>query len=290
MVGEFPELQGLMGAHYARQSGESDQVALAIGEHYQPRFAGDTIPESDAGRIVSLADRIDTLVGIFAAGLKPTGNKDPFALRRSALGLLRILLEGRLDLSLDHLISTAANALSEHISVSDEAADEVRSFIIDRLRHHYTGQGFTTGLIQSALASDWRTLPDLDRRLRAISDFMGREEATSLAAANKRIGNILKKSKSSVSRKIETDRFVFEEEKRLFNEIADVESKVEPLFLSGQYEDYLSRLASLREPVDAYFDEVMVMDEDLDIRANRLALLARLKGLFDRVADLAVLG
>lgn len=290
MVGEFPELQGLMGAHYARKSGESEAVASAIGEHYQPRFAGDDIPETDAGRIVSLADRIDTLVGIFAAGLKPTGNKDPFALRRAALGTLRILLEGQLNLSLDHLIETAANSLSAQISVSDESKSEVRSFMIDRLKHYYTEQGFSTGLIQSALASGWLTLPDLDRRVRAIRDFMGCEEATSLAAANKRIGNILRKSENVISGDIETERFVYEEEERLFAEINRVESEIEALFSAGEYEAYLSQLASLREPVDAYFDEVMVMDENLDIRANRLALLARLKGLFDRVADLSVLG
>ena len=290
MVGEFPELQGLMGAHYARQSGESDAVARAIGEHYQPRFAGDSIPETDAGRIVSLADRIDTLAGIFTAGLKPTGNKDPFALRRAALGLLRILLEGQLNISLDRLIEIASSALSDQIAVSDECAGEVRSFIIERLRHYYTEQGFSTGLVQAALASGWRTLPDLDRRLRAIREFMGRDEAASLAAANTRSGKILKKSESAVSSKIKTDRFVFEEEKRLFGEITQVETEIEPMFTSGEYETYLSGLASLREPVDAYFDEVMVMDEDLEIRANRLALLARLKGLFDRVADLSVLG
>lgn len=290
MVGEFPELQGLMGAHYARQSGESDAVARAIGEHYQPRFAGDSVPETDAGRIVSLADRIDTLVGIFTAGLKPTGNKDPFALRRAALGLLRILLEGQLNISLDRLIAIASSALFDQIAVSDECAGEVRSFIIERLKHYYTEQGFSTGLVQAALASGWRTLPDLDRRLRAIREFMGHDEAASLAAANKRIGNILKKSESTVSSEIKTDRFVFDEENRLFGEIIQVETEIEPMFTSGEYETYLSGLASLREPVDAYFDEVMVMDEDLEIRANRLALLARLKGLFDRIADLSVLG
>ena len=290
MVGEFPELQGLMGAHYAGQSGESDTVARAIGEHYQPRFAGDTIPETKAGRIVSLADRIDTLVGIFTAGLKPTGNKDPFALRRAALGLLRILLEGQLDLSLDRLIEIAATALSGQIAISDETAVDVRSFIIERLRHYYTEQGFGTGLVQAALASGWQTLPDLDRRLHALRDFMGRDEAASLAAANKRIGNILKKSEGDVSTEIVADRFIFDEENHLFSEITRTESEIEPLFTAGEYESYLSCLASLREPVDAYFDEVMVMDEDLEIRANRLALLARLKGLFDRVADLSVLG
>ncbi|MEJ2382829.1 MAG: glycine--tRNA ligase subunit beta [Xanthomonadales bacterium] len=290
MVGEFPELQGLMGAHYARVGGETEAVATAIGEHYQPRFAGDAIPASDAGQVVSLADRIDTLVGVFAAGLKPTGNKDPFALRRAALGLLRILLEGRRAITPDRLVSLAAQALTKQLAVSDTVQADVRSFIIERLRHYYAEQGFSAELITAALSAPWSTLPDLDRRLRALAAFMGRDEAASLAAANKRIGNILRKSDFGEPSTIDPDAFTLDEEKQLFEEVKTNELELEPLLAASDYAAALTRLASLRAPVDAFFDNVMVMDDDPAVRANRLALLARLKGLFDAIADLSVLG
>jgi glycyl-tRNA synthetase beta chain len=290
MVGEFPELQGLMGAHYARAGGETAAVAAAIGEHYQPRFAGDAIPASEAGQVVSLADRIDTLVGVFAAGLKPTGNKDPFALRRAALGLMRILLEGRRQLTLDHLIALAVQALSAQLDVTDAVRADVRSFIIERLRHYYAEQGFKAELITAALNAPWSTLPDLDQRLRALASFMGREEAASLAAANKRIGNILRKSDFDGSMNIEEDTLVIDAERELFDEVNVIEKALEPLLDTSDYAAALTRLASLRAPVDAFFDDVMVMDDDPAVRRNRLALLARLKGLFDRIADLSVLG
>jgi glycyl-tRNA synthetase beta chain len=289
MVGEFPELQGLMGAYYAGAGGESEVVAAAIGEHYRPRFAGDAIPESDTGQAVGLADRIDTLVGVFAAGLKPTGNKDPFALRRAALGLLRILLEGRLPLTLDRLIALAAAPLADQLEVTDAVLTDVRAFIIERLRHYYTDQGFAAELITATLSAPWSTLPDLDRRLRALASFMGRDEAASLAAANKRIGNILRKSDFDSSTEIVQERLIIEEERHLFEEVDAIEKGLEPLLATGDYAASLTRLAALRVPVDAFFDHVMVMDDDPLVRQNRLALLARLKGLFDRIADLSVL-
>ena len=290
MVGEFPELQGLMGAHYARAGGESDAVATAIGEHYRPRFAGDAIPASDAGQVVSLADRIDTLVGVFAAGLKPTGNKDPFALRRAALGLLRILLEGRRAVTPDRLVALAAEALSDQLDVSDAVLADVRAFVVERLRHYYAEQGFSAELITAALGAPWSTLTDLDDRLRALASFMGRDEAASLAAANKRIGNILRKSDFDSNKTIDVNRLNIEEERRLFDEVVAIEEALEPLLAKGDYAAALGRLAALRTPVDAFFDHVMVMDDDPVVRQNRLALLARLKGLFDRIADLSVLG
>ena len=197
MVGEFPELQGQMGRQYALFSGEKPEVADAIGEHYAPKFAGDLIPASMAGRIVSIADRVDTLVGIFAADLKPTGNKDPFALRRAALGLLRILLEADIDLSLRDVLRLAADELSEQVPIDPVLIEEVLGFVIDRLRHYYRDQGYRTELVNAALASPWTTLPDLDRRLRSLNTFMGDEAASSLAASNKRIANILRKSEFS---------------------------------------------------------------------------------------------
>jgi glycyl-tRNA synthetase beta chain len=290
MVGEFPELQGLMGRHYAAASGESQEVADAIGEHYAPAFAGDAIPESDAGRIVSIADRADTLVGIFAAGLRPTGNKDPFALRRAALGLVRILLEAALDIPLNRILALAANELSESVEADPSLLVEIREFIVERLRHYYREQGYGAELISAALVSDWDTLPDLDRRLKAIDGFMGQDAAASLAAANKRIGNILKKSDEDFSAKIETDRFELAEEENLFNEVMRLNQEIEPLMQRRDYAASLVALSRLKDPVDAFFDAVMVMAEDPVLRKNRLALLVRLKALFDGIADLSVLG
>jgi glycyl-tRNA synthetase beta chain len=290
MVGEFPELQGVMGRHYALSSGEPDEVAEAIGEHYFPRFAGDDIPVSTAGKIVSISDRIDTLVGIFAAGLLPSGNKDPFALRRSALGLVRILIEADLELPLNRLLALASNELSESLEVRPEVLLEVREFVVERLRNYYRNQGHGAELISAVLASGWSTLPDLDKRLRALSDFMGQEDATSLAAANKRIGNILRKSSETISKTIDKDLLILEEERLLFDGVTRLNEQISPLLEHGDYASSLKLLSGLRIPVDAFFDAVMVMDEDAALRVNRLSLLAQLKSLFDRVADLSILG
>jgi len=290
MVGEFPELQGLMGRYYALESGEPATVADAIGEHYAPSFAGDAIPVTDTGRLVSIADRADTLVGIFAAGLRPTGNKDPFALRRAALGLVRTLLEAGLELPLNRILALAANELSAQLEIAPSLLSDVREFIVERLRHYYREQGYGTELVGAALASDWDTLPDLDQRLRALDTFMGQEAAASLAAANKRIGNILRKAEEPVGNKIDADRLQLTEEIRLFEDVSRLHAEIEPLLEQRDYSTSLRSLSGLREPVDAFFDAVMVMDEDPALRANRLALLARLKALFDRIADLSVLG
>ncbi len=290
MVGEFPELQGVMGRYYALASGEHAEAAEAIGEHYAPRFAGDTIPDSLAGKIVSISDRLDTLVGIFAAGLRPSGNKDPFALRRSALGLVRILIEAGIDLPLNRLLALASNELAGQIEVAPELLLDAREFIVDRLRNYYRDQGFGSELINAVLNSDWDTLPDLDKRLKALSEFMGQEDATGLAAANKRIGNILRKAEDSISREIDTNLLVIEEEKRLFMEIEKLEKQVSPLLEKRDYDTSLTLLAGLRKPVDGFFDAVMVMDDDPALRKNRLSLLSKLKTLFDQIADLSVLG
>ena len=289
MVGEFPELQGVMGHHYALASGEMEAVAVAIQEHYAPRFAGDDIPASDIGRVVSIADRLDTLVGVFAAGLRPTGNKDPFALRRSALGLVRILLEAGLALPLDRLLALAARELSAQLTVEPELLVDVHDFVVERTRNHYREQGFSTELINAAIASDWDTLPDLDSRLKALAGFMGQEAAVSLAAANKRIANILRKAQEQISEQIDTDQLILDEESSLFEEVSALELQVLPLLEAANYSASLELLAGLRVPVDSFFDSVMVMDEDPVLRANRLALLSRLKALFDRIADLSVL-
>lgn len=290
MVSEFPELQGTMGHHYALAGGENPDVARAIEEHYLPRFAGDRIPTTDVGRVLGISDRLDTLVSIFAAGLRPSGNKDPFALRRAALGIVRILLESGLILPLKQLLELAAEELSGQMSVEASVLDDLREFVIERARYHYRDQGFGAKLINAAIASDWDSLPDLDLRLKALDKFMGQDAATSLAASNKRIGNILRKSERRFSEHIDTDRLLLAEEKQLFEEIMSLEQQVIPLLDEADYEASLKLLAGLRTTVDLFFDSVMVMDEDADLRANRLALLFRLKSLFGRIADLSVLG
>ena len=290
MVAEFPELQGEMGCHYALASGEDQAVADAIGEHYAPRFAGDDIPHSPAGQVVSLADRADTLVGVFAAGLKPSGNKDPFALRRAALGMVRILLEARLPLHPRRILEHAASRLAEQLPANQALVDEVSHFVIDRLRNYYTERGFPTELVNASLASPWRDLPDLDQRLRSLGAFMSSPAASSLAASNKRIGNILRKSGHMSIGEVNDVLLNIEAEKDLFEEIKNVETVVAPLLEKGDYEASLDVLARLEQPVNRFFDEVMVMDEDDDLRNNRLNLLGLLKARFDRIADLSILG
>ena len=289
MVGEFPKLQGVMGHHYALASGEDPVVAGAIEEHYLPRFAGDTIPHSLVGQVVGIADRLDTLTGIFAVGLRPSGNKDPFGLRRASLGLVRILLEAGLDLSLTRLLAFAANEFSPQLSIEPAMLVEVRDFIVERANNHYREQDFSAELINAAISSDWDTLPDLDARLQALNGFMGQKAAASLAAANKRIGNILRKAEEHISKTIDTNKLVLDEERSLFDEITRLEKQLEPLLDHAEYAASLELLARLRKPVDDFFDSVMVMDENPALRANRLALLFRLKALFDRIADLSVL-
>jgi len=291
MVGEFPELQGIMGRYYALHSGESPTVADAIGQHYQPRFAGDVIPTSAAGQVLSLADRADTLVTIFSVGQRPTGNKDPFALRRCALGLVRVLLEARLPLGLDRLLALAANELSAQGIVSEPPVlAELHDFIVERARNLLRDDGHTAEMVNTALASGWDTFADLHARLRALTGFIGQESGLSLAATNKRIGNILRKADFELRNTIDEELFIFDEERTLFTDLIATEQILSPLLEAKAYDHCLDHLALLRPAVDAFFDQVMVMDENPALRENRLALLARLKSQFDQVADLSVLG
>lgn len=290
MVGEFPELQGVMGGYYARRSGASDDVAQAITEHYLPRHSGDRLPANALGKIVSLADRSDTLTGIFATGHKPSGNKDPFALRRAALGLIRILLEGELDIELDGLLKISTLAINQQQAISTDALAALRPFILERLKHYLLEQGYATGLVNAVLDAPLSTLPDLVARMDALKAFMGHKNAASLAAANKRIGNILDKSEHTVFNEIDEDMLIIEEEKRIFAKINAVDEKLNEFFAQANYTAALNLLASLSTSIEAFFEQVMVMDDDLKIRQNRLNLLAKLKGLFDRIANLALLG
>jgi glycyl-tRNA synthetase beta chain len=234
---------------------------------------------------VALADRLDTIVGVFAAGLKPTGNRDPFALRRAALGIIRLLEEGGLKLEIDDLLTIAREEVGRQLEVSDEAIADVRAFLLERLRNHLLDGGASTRLVSAVLAAPLHGLPDLRQRINAVGDFMQRPEAESLVAANKRIGNILKKNDLDFSQEIETNLFVLDEERVLFDAVNSAREAVSPRFKAGEYGHALATLATLREPVDAYFDSVMVMDEDPAVRGNRLAQLAQVKQLFDRVAD-----
>ncbi|MCW8926844.1 MAG: glycine--tRNA ligase subunit beta [Xanthomonadales bacterium] len=290
MVGEFPELQGIMGGYYAMQSGEHEDIAQAISEHYRPAYSGDELPSTMAGKIVSMADRVDSLCGIFAAGLKPTGNKDPFALRRAALGLIRILLDGEVDISLDQCLQIATQVLAKQLPVSDEDTAELRRFVLERLKHYLRDQGFDTGMVNATLDAPLTTLPDLLARLEALRGFMQHDEAPVLVAANKRIGNILRKSPPASENTIDADLLIIKEEKHLFDEINDISIELEKHFSRSDYETSLSLLAGLSNTIEAFFDAVMVMDEDDKIRANRLKLLTRLKGLFDRLANFALIG
>lgn len=290
MVGEFPALQGLMGRYYAEQSGEEDDVARAIGDHYLPAYSGDRLPASAVGKVVALADRLDTLTGIFATGLKPSGNKDPFALRRAALGLIRILLDGEPDIELDKALAISAMAVQEQLAVSPGVLLELRQFILERLKNYLRDQGYETSLVNATLDAPLSTLPDLVARLDALREFMGHEAASSLAASNKRIGNILRKAETVTDNTINEDMLVIGEERRLFKEIREISRDLHQLYEKTDYTAALALLAGLSTGIEAFFDKVMVMDDDMEVRHNRLNLLAELKGLFDRIANLALIG
>jgi glycyl-tRNA synthetase beta chain len=287
MVGEFPELQGIMGTYYARHDGEPEEVALAASEHYQPRFAGDALPTTHTGTAVALADKLETLVGIWSIGLQPTGEKDPFALRRHALGVLRMLLEKRLPVSITTLLADAAAAFAGQAGFTSPAAD-VAAFMLDRLRGILRERGFSPNEVEAVLAQNPDRLDDIVQRLDAVKAFAALPESASLAAANKRITNILKKTEVTPGDVAES-LLVEEAERNLFAAIARVRPQVDAAFAAGDFAGTLQTLAQLRAPVDAFFNDVMVMAEDPALRANRLALLSMLHGMLNRVADISKL-
>ncbi|WP_426189244.1 glycine--tRNA ligase subunit beta [Massilia sp. DWR3-1-1] len=287
MVGEFPELQGIMGTYYARHDGEPEEVALAASEHYQPRFAGDSLPTTPTGTAVALADKLETLVGIWSIGLAPTGDKDPFALRRHALGVLRMLLEKRLPLSISALLMDAAAVFDDQAGFKDPSF-EVASFIIDRLRGVLRERGFSSNEVEAVLAQQPDRLDDIVQRLDAVKAFAAMPEAASLAAANKRITNILKKAEGAVGT---VDAALLQEaaEKTLAASVARVQPEVAAAFARGDFTGTLKMLSQLRDDVDGFFNDVMVNAEDPALRHNRLALLAQLHGMMNRVADISKL-
>jgi glycyl-tRNA synthetase beta chain len=286
MVGEFPELQGTMGRYYARNDGESPEIAEAIEDHYKPRFQGDALPRSLTGIAVALADKLETLVGLFGIGQVPTGDKDPFALRRHALGVVRMLLERELPLSLDQLIGFAVPAFGALIQDPTVALSE---FVFDRLASSLKDQGYTAQEIDAVLSLRPQQLAEVGKRLAAVRTFAALPEAASLAAANKRIGNILRKSESAAGGAVDVKLLQDAKEQELFAALQKVAKAATPKFDSGDYQAALTDCAALKAPVDAFFDTVMVNAEDMALRANRHALLRELHALMNRIADLAKL-
>jgi glycyl-tRNA synthetase beta chain len=277
-----------MGRYYALHDGEPAEVAQALDEQYMPRFAGDALPSTTTGTILALAERLDTLTGIFGIGQKPTGAKDPFGLRRAALGVLRLLIEKQLPLDLAALLDKAADGLSAQLG-SKPATNETLDYVLERLKGYYQEQGINGALVDAVAALKVSQPLDFDRRVKAVAAFRQLSAAESLAAANKRISNILKKVDGELPAQVDASLLQLPAEQALAAAVQAQQAKVEPLFAQGDYEAALLSLAELREPVDKFFDDVMVMADDLALRNNRLALLNSLRSLFLRVADLSVL-
>ncbi|MDF2488060.1 MAG: glycyl-tRNA synthetase subunit beta [Pseudomonas sp.] len=289
MVGEFPEMQGVAGYYYALNDGEPQDVAMALNEQYMPRGAGAELPQTLTGAAVAIADKLDTLVGIFGIGMLPTGSKDPYALRRAALGILRILIEKQLDLDLTDAVSFAVVQLGNNVK-SAGLADQVLEFIFDRLRARYEDEGIDVATYLSVRALKPGSALDFDQRVQAVQAFRKLPEAEALAAVNKRVSNLLGKAEGAIAAQVEPKYFDNANEFSLYSAIQQADQAVGPMAATRQYSEALARLAALREPVDAFFEAVMVNAEDANVRANRYALLSRLRGLFLGVADISLLG
>ncbi len=286
MVGEFPELQGIMGRYYALHDKLPTDVADAIEDHYKPRFAGDSLPRGQVGTVVALADKLETLVGMFGIGQIPTGDKDPFALRRHALGVIRMLSEGNLALTLDQLLTLSAAAFGTAGEFKHNGA-ALADFIYDRLAGALREQGYSVNEIDAVVSQRPQRLGDIPKRLAAVRAFAALPEAAALAAANKRVGNILKKVEGEVAPKIDSALLKEAAEASLAAALNEVKAKADAAFAAGDYTASLQALATLRKPVDTFFTDVMVNAEDPDLRNNRLGLLATLHATMNRVADLS---
>ena len=294
MVGEFPELQGVMGGYYARSDGEDEAVASAIEEQYLPKFSGDILPSSAAGQVLSLADKLDNLAGVFSLGKKPSGSKDPFGLRRAALGVVRILLECELELDLKNIVQCAVNLQPAGKLVSDDVGGDLFDFIVDRLRSFYVDRpDVSTEIFDAVLYADNAgsvLLPDFDKRIKAVQTFAQLAESASLASANKRISNILRQSSAQNIRPgddVVESLLQERAERDLFSALQNALAEVAPLQDVREYAAVLERLALLKDPVDRFFDDVLVMTDDAELKQNRLALLARLREPFHLVADIS---
>jgi glycyl-tRNA synthetase beta chain len=287
MVGEFPELQGLMGRYYATHDGEPEEVAHALEEIYRPRQAGGDLPQTRTGAALAIADKVDTLIGIFGIGQPPTGEKDPYALRRAALGVLRILIEQRMDLDLEDLLRLAARQYASRFHNHDSLVADVLAFLIERLRGYYLDNGTRPDVFEAVQATRPTRPLDFGARLRAVSAFSHLPAAESLAAANKRIANILKRAEGAIPGRITPSLLVEPAELALDSELRRTSGIVTPLLAERDYAEAMAIMAGLKEPVDAFFDGVMVMCDDSNLRDNRLALLQELRTLFLKVADIS---
>ncbi|AJZ91729.1 Glycine--tRNA ligase beta subunit [Beauveria bassiana D1-5] len=288
MVFEFTDTQGVMGMHYARHDGEAEDVAVALNEQYQPRFAGDALPSNLVACAVAIADKMDTLAGIFGIGQHPKGDKDPFALRRAALGVLRIIVEKNLPLDLQTLTEEAVRLYGSKLT-NTNVVDEVIDFMLGRFRTWYQEEGHAVDTIQAVLARRPTKPADFDARMKAVSHFRTLEAAASLAAANKRVSNILAKSDEVLNDTVHATVLKEAEEIRLATNVVVLRDKLQPYFAEGRYQEALEELANLREPVDEFFEKVMVNAEDKELRINRLTLLTKLRELFLQVADISLL-
>ena len=286
MVGEFASMQGIMGRYQAQRDGEAEQISLAMDEFYMPRHSGDELPQTPAGIAVSLAEKLDTLVGIFGIGMKPTGDKDPFALRRAALGALRILREHSLALDIPKLLEITTRPLEARLE-NRQATKEVYAFMLERLKGLLAEENISSQLFDSVAAVRPVSISDFDQRIHAVQQFQALPEAEALAAANKRIRNILKKVETPVSDTVNPDLLTDAAEKSLYSQLSEMQHQVRPLLDSGDYASILKALAALRDNVDRFFDDVMVMVDDEAVRNNRLALLNQLNLLFLKVADIS---
>ncbi|MHA6162818.1 glycine--tRNA ligase subunit beta [Pseudomonas sichuanensis] len=289
MVGEFPEMQGIAGYYYALNDGEPEDVALALNEQYMPRGAGAELPQTLTGAAVAIADKLDTLVGIFGIGMLPTGSKDPYALRRAALGVLRILIEKQLDLDLTSAVEFAVKQFGAKVKAAG-LSEQVLEFIFDRLRARYEDEGIDVATYLSVRALKPGSALDFDQRVQAVQAFRKLPEAGALAAANKRVSNLLSKAEGAIADQVEPKYFDNANEFSLYSAIQQADQAVQPMAAARQYNEALARLAALRDPVDAFFEAVLVNAEDAKVRANRYALLSRLRGLFLGVADISLLG
>jgi glycyl-tRNA synthetase beta chain len=285
MVGEFPELQGIMGRYYAQHEGIDDDVAFAIEDHYKPRFAGDTLPSNQVGICVALADKLETLVGLFSIGEKPTGDKDPFGLRRQALGVIRMLIEGQLPIQFNALIQMALSQFNG----DSNSAQALQEFSLDRLAVNLKEQGASSQEVDAVLSLNPKLLSEIPHRINAVRAFSSLEEAPALAAANKRVGNILKKVEGEVKAEVNTNLLQESAEVALNEALSKIKPVADKLFECGDYTASLKSLAALKAPVDAFFDNVMVNADDPALKVNRLGLLATLHQAMNRVADLSKL-
>ncbi|HEM6891023.1 TPA: glycine--tRNA ligase subunit beta [Providencia rettgeri] len=288
MVFEFTDTQGVMGMHYARHDGESEDVALALKEQYQPRFAGDALPSTDVSAALAIAEKMDTLAGIFGIGQHPKGDKDPFALRRAALGVLRIIVEKGYQLDLVEMTAEAARLYGDKLTNKDVVNDVVE-FMLGRFRSWYQELGYSIDTIQAVLARHPTQPADFDARMKAVTHFRTLDEAQALAAANKRVSNILSKSEEKLADTVLASVLKTPEEVKLATHVVVLQEKLAPMFAQRNYQEALAELASLRDVVDEFFENVMVMDQDQAVRVNRLTLLSQLRELFLKVADISLL-